>query len=134
MVSQNHAPECGVIRHEMAARLQRIEAAFVDMPAKLQVIRAKYNTSADSLRLLKAMIAMLPEDNRARGSLIAAAEITLSNLYALADVLSTLVQLELAASDYRVLVGLLIDDLDEGESQTNVSVFNMPDEAKEQVA
>lgn len=118
-----------VVRHEMAARLARIEAAFVDLPEKLHAARDKYNIAADSLRLLKAMIALTP-DSPARLRLLAAAEITISNLYALADVLSTLVSLELAASDYRVMVGLLIDEMDSYEGDKPDNVICLPVQEK----
>lgn len=117
----------------MAARLQRIEAAFVDLPAKLQVIRKKYAVAVDSFRLLQAMITLTPE-SPARNRLLMAAELVLLNIYELANVLSTLVQLELAASDYAVMMCLLRDDLDSYEGQKAINVYQLPDGAKEQVA
>lgn len=124
-----------VIKHEMAARLARIEDAFTDLPAKLHTVRNRYAAAADSFRLLKAMIAIMP-DSPARNRLLLAAEIVLGNLYDLANVLSSLVQLELAASDYRVLVGLMVDEMnDYSQGEKPVNVYSiMPDEAKEKTA
>lgn len=91
---------------EMAARLARIEDAMTTLPARLRDIRQRYEVAADSYRMLKALIILLPA-SPARETLVLYADVVLRNIYALADVLSTLTKLELAASDYAVLMALL---------------------------
>lgn len=101
-----------VTAREMLARLTRIESTMNTLPARLHDIRQRYDVAAGMYRTLKTMLAHLPP-SPARDTLVLYADMVLRNIYALADALSTLAALELAASDYAVLMALLrgmVDD------------------------
>lgn len=97
---------------EIAARLARIEDAMTTLPAKLRTVRDSYDIVAANHHTLKTMLLMQPT-SPARETLLLYMDMMLRNLYALADTLCSLTKLELAASDYAVLMALLggmVDD------------------------
>lgn len=97
---------------EMAARLARIEDAMTTLPAKLRTVRDSYDIVAANHHTLKTLLLMQPM-SPARETLLLYMDMMLRNLYALADTLCALTKLELAASDYAVLMALLggmVDD------------------------
>ena len=108
-----------VTAREMLARLARIESTMDTLPARLHDIRQRYDVAADGFRLLKTMIILLPPAP-ARDSLALYADMVLRNIYALADALSTLAALELAASDYAVLMALLRGMVDDETPDTEL--------------
>jgi hypothetical protein len=100
-----------IIRREMAARLASIEDELSEYPANIRKARERFIAVRNSLYTAQAVI-QNDGDTDVAALVI---DMVQRQMYKLADALSNLARLELAASDYSILMALARSEVEENK-------------------
>jgi hypothetical protein len=119
-----------IIRREMTARLASIEDELSEYPANIRTARERFIAVRNSLYTAQAVIQNDGDTDVAALVL----DMVQRQMYKLADSLSALARLELAASDYGVLLALARGEVEQkelivGDEPTLVKVYTLEEKA-----
>lgn len=116
------------------ARAERIADAMRNFALRVSVIRARHHSAYGSVCRIRTAVRLAVTDERLRDELLREIQIAEDDMCRLADAISALVQMELAATDYGVLMAQLRGELDDLQKLTVVIPSFNDDKLEEKTA